>query len=75
MRDQAAQILRWYDGMRNVVPAWLDCRYLRCLFSCFPFHTESGIINTENFNKEVSCDEETDCASDCQADAVRRGAC
>ena len=22
MRDQAAQILRWYDGMRNVVPAW-----------------------------------------------------
>ena len=22
MRNQAAQILRWYDGMKNVVPAW-----------------------------------------------------
>lgn len=22
MRDQAAQVLRWYDGMRNTVPSW-----------------------------------------------------
>jgi serine/threonine-protein kinase len=22
MRQQAAEVLQWYDGMRNVVPTW-----------------------------------------------------
>lgn len=29
MRDQAAQILRWYDDMKNVVPAWYKSMYRR----------------------------------------------
>ena len=29
MRDQAAQVLQWYDGMRNVVPAWYKSLYER----------------------------------------------
>ena len=27
MRDQAAQILRWYDDMKNIVPAWYKSMY------------------------------------------------
>lgn len=26
MRDQAAQILKWYDGMQNVVPSWYGAK-------------------------------------------------
>ena len=29
MRDQAAQILRWYDDMKNIVPAWYKSMYRR----------------------------------------------
>ncbi len=27
MRKQAAQVLEWYDGMKNVVPTWYHSRY------------------------------------------------
>ena len=29
MRHQAAQVLQWYDGMKNVVPTWYHSRYRR----------------------------------------------
>jgi aminoglycoside phosphotransferase (APT) family kinase protein len=27
MRNQAAKVLEWYDGMKNVVPTWYRSQY------------------------------------------------